>query len=176
MTEQYGFGKELQSSIQNIEQSMRRTGRTTRMLEALKDGDRVVTYSEASASYLRQLIRERGLNVNVRVCEPTPGALADMERVKASDGETVFDHTWIYMYYRAALDGASAMLNRRAVQLSGWSEAHEETRRLAIHAKIMDPATPMNEAAELQDQMTKERKFYSEDGKEVQTPITYRGT
>jgi hypothetical protein len=153
MTEQYGFDKALEKSLQQIQHDMRRTGKTTRMIGMLKHGDRVVTHSEVHASQLRHLIRARKIDAEVIVREPKPEVLRDMLGVGTSKGETVFEHTWVELYYQASISNASKLLNEMAVELSGWSEAHEETRRRALAAKIMDPNTTMQEAGQLQREL-----------------------
>ncbi|SEG15305.1 hypothetical protein [Marinobacterium lutimaris] len=125
----FGIGNALQAMVRIYTQSARRTGRTTLMLDSLKDGDRVVCRSSNEARRLKNLVRERGLDVGCIVVSPEcPERLFDYG---TPQGRTVFDHDWVESYYELSLARAVSDIERLHRQFSGYGEVHRETARAA---------------------------------------------
>ena len=120
----------MQAMVRVYIQGARQTGRTTSLLESLKDGDRVVCATPAHAKDLERRCRPRGLQVELVVVEPHR-AHEDMFKRGPAAGRTVFDHVWIEMYYQLVLERAAADVDFLQRETSGFGTAHIETREKA---------------------------------------------
>lgn len=125
----FGISSAIRSMLVMYRQVSRRTGRTTSMLDALKDGDRVFFVDSREASRVERLCRERGLKVDCCTC-PVSNIGRAMERGTAQ-GKVIFDHTFVEEYYARAIDAAEADISQVQQACSGFGEPHLETRRKA---------------------------------------------
>lgn len=50
----------------------------------------------------------------------------------ASEGRTIFDHSWVELFYLNAIKDAKSQLQHLATELSVFGEAHRETQRKAM--------------------------------------------
>ena len=98
-------------------QSARRTGRTSLLIESLKDGDRVVCAALPEARRLQKLADARGVNVKFTVVEPSRPEL-----LTASTGRTVFDHSWVEQYYMASLKQCQSDIDTMQRNMSGTGD------------------------------------------------------
>lgn len=99
----------LRAALNLFEQGARRSGRTTRMIEALRNGDTIICASGAYAGELTRLIgRERPelISVRVFVCE----TFEDAYRRTRGAGRVILDHEWVRVFYHRALDQAEREL------------------------------------------------------------------
>jgi hypothetical protein len=125
----FGIGNAVKGAAEVLFMSARRTGRTTALLEALKDGDRVVCPNEASARHMRHELKKWRKKVAVFVVPVNePNKLFSQP---SSDGRTVFDHVWVEDYYRAQIAEAAKDIDHWQAQSSGFGAAHVETRHRA---------------------------------------------
>ncbi|MGN8004139.1 hypothetical protein ACTJKQ_13205 [Acidovorax sp. 22279] len=125
----FGIGAAIYGAARVYFQSARRTGRTTALLDGLKDGDRVCCATGDEARHLERQCRERGLQVQVFTLPPNQ-AFQVFDR-GTPQGRTIFDHGWVELYYLAALENARAELDHLQRQASGFGAAHFETRAKA---------------------------------------------
>ena len=133
----FGIGQAMRGMAQVYALSARRTGRTTSLVESLKNGDRIVCATEPERRHLQMLCRERNLEVGVIIVAPR-----DPQRLferGTSTGRTIFDHGWVEAYYQAAIERCNSDIDHLQTQASGWGEAHEETRRRAIEISKWNP-------------------------------------
>lgn len=125
----YGIGVALSGGMEIYFTGARATGRTTSLVESVKDGDRVIFADSREAERVRQLCLERGVNIEVCVIDPkTPERVFEREPAK---GRTIFDHTWVEKYYFAVIMRAGRDLDRLERETSGYGATHRETRRRA---------------------------------------------
>lgn len=125
----FGIGAGVEGAVEVYFQSARRTGRTTSMVNSLKDGDRVLFSNEREAKRVERMFKERGVDVKCLVVDPNA-----LERVKAhgtSQGRTIMDHSLVEQMYSNALRDTRAWVAHFEQSLSGYGEAHRETRRRA---------------------------------------------
>lgn len=125
----FGIGAAIRGAANIYFQSARQTGRTTSLVESVKDGDRIVFTNEREAERVRRLCLERGVTVECVVIKPM-----EPERVfnrGTPGGRTIFDHSWVEQFYMLAIDNAAQAIDRLERQSSGYGEAHRETRRKA---------------------------------------------
>lgn len=106
----------------------RATDRSTTLLSSLKDGDRVIFASEQERRRFAGMARDRELKIDCVVIDPKAYVDEAIHRLGTSRGRTIFDHSWIEIYYIDALRSASQDIDRFQERLSGWGEAHERTR------------------------------------------------
>ena len=107
-------------------QTARLTGRTTSLINSLKDGDRVCCATTDEARHLERMCKLHGLQVTV-ITLPVRDAHRIFEK-GTSQGRTFFDHTWVERYYMAAVERAQDEIDQLQRESSGLSEAHERTR------------------------------------------------
>lgn len=125
----FGIGAALQGMAQMYFRSARQTGRTTSLVESVKDGDRIVFMDVKEANRVRRMCELRGLVVECVVFDPeTPDRAFERG---TPVGRTLFDHSWVEQYYRNAIGKAKREIDFFERQSSGNSEAHQETRRCA---------------------------------------------
>jgi hypothetical protein len=123
----FGIGIALQGMAGMFFQMSRRTGRTTSLLESLRHGDRVVCVDTRQAWHMERACKERELDVTIIVVSPSsPERLFERP---TSEGRTVFDHTWVELFYFEALTACARELDKLQRESSGYGTAHIETRR-----------------------------------------------
>lgn len=125
----FGIGAAMRGMTHVYIQTARRTGRTTSLVESVKDGDRIVFMDSREAERVRRMCLERGAKVECIVVPPKePERL--LERAPA-EGRTIFDHSWVEQRYLAVIDREVEMLGTLERETSGYGAAHRETRRAA---------------------------------------------
>lgn len=126
----FGIGAAIRGAIDVYICAARRTGRTTALLESLKDGDRVVCHETKHQRELQRLCRERKLNVEVILVPVTKPE--DVFMRGTSEGRTLFDHAWLEAYYADVVEEAAKRVDYWQTQSSGYGTAHIRTRQAAI--------------------------------------------
>jgi hypothetical protein len=127
MMDHFGIGTALQGMLQTYENTARRTGRTTSLIESLRDGDRVVVENQAVKRHIVDLLQERGLKVDVIIVDPRK--FSTLFQQPPSKGRTLFEHTWVYERYKFMLEETAADIDKWQRETSGYGTAHIETRR-----------------------------------------------
>lgn len=97
----------------------RRSGRTSRMIEQIRDGETVVCLNQQGARQVQRLLAERGLrSVRITSCAPDLGEF--MSTTAGCTGRVHLDHLWVHEWYSAAiiratkeLEGAVASRDRK---------------------------------------------------------------
>ncbi|MEO8299949.1 MAG: hypothetical protein ABI574_19325 [Burkholderiales bacterium] len=116
----FGIGAAMRSLAQIYAQSARRSGRTTRLVESLKDGDRVVFVNVRQADLVRSMCHKRGVDVECIVM--SPGRPHDLLMLRPSRRRTIFDHGWVEDYYLKRIEGALGEIDDLQERLSGPAE------------------------------------------------------
>lgn len=128
-SDHFGIGAAMRAMHRVYAMSARRTGRTTSLVESVKDGDRIVFASTPEARRVERLLRERGVKVECIVVEPKqPGKLVERG---TSQGRTIFDHAWVAHFYELAIEDADRAIGELQEKTSGYGPAHRETKRRA---------------------------------------------
>jgi hypothetical protein len=97
----FGIGAAVKAIVEIYLQGARRTGRTTSLLDSLKNGDRVVFSNHKEANRVSRLLRERNLLVKCIVIDTKqPYNLFNLEK---PIGKTLFDHSWVEQFYLEAV-------------------------------------------------------------------------
>lgn len=125
----FGIGAAIQGAARIYIQSARRTGRTTSLVESVQEGDRVFFSDIKEAHRVLRLCKERGVNIECLVVDPKKPEQAFS--FGTSQGRTLFDHSWVEQYYLQAIERAQNEIDHFQQQLSGYGEAHQETKRKA---------------------------------------------
>ena len=125
----FGIGAAIQGIASVYFRSARQTGRTTSLVESVKDGDRIIFANGKEAERVRRLCLERGVTVECIVVEPkTPERVFERG---TPEGRTIFDHSWVEQRYLFVLDCAQQEIDHLEREASGYGEAHRETKRRA---------------------------------------------
>lgn len=126
----FGIGAAMTAMTRIYAQTARRTGRTTSLVESVKDGDRIVFAERMEAVRVKRLRLERGVEVDCIVVDPK-NASRLFERAP-SEGRTIFDHTLVERFYEATIERAAEEIDLMERQASGFGAAHRETSRCAL--------------------------------------------
>lgn len=127
--DQFGIGAAVLGAAQIYFRSARGSGRSTSLVESVKDGDRVVFVNQEEVRRVQRLFLERGVQVGCVVIDPrTPERVFERGTPK---GRTIFDHSWVEQFYALAIERACCDIDHLERQASGFGAAHTETRRQA---------------------------------------------
>lgn len=124
-TDFFGIGTALRAILSTYRQTARRTGRTTRLLDALRDGDRVIVASSEEHRHLASLVRMRGLDVAVMCLSPRDFHPAGLQGIP---GRTYFDHGWVEAFYEQQLSYAERALAEMQERLQPVARQNYEYR------------------------------------------------
>lgn len=125
----FGIGAGVSAAVGMYFACARRTGRTTSLVESLKNGDRVVFADPKEARRVEQLCKERGVEVQCIVIPPKePQRVFDRP---PSEGRTLFDHTWLEQFYAYVFIRAAKDLDHFERETSGYGAPHRATKRQA---------------------------------------------
>ena len=102
MTDQYGVGNALRAFHHSMVMASRGTGRTTRMLEMVKDGDRIVLTQQNRRREIEHLLKAMGKDVTIIAVHPRN--IDQIFNGPQPKGYTHFDHEWVDEYYRIRMD------------------------------------------------------------------------
>jgi len=127
----FGIGQAMKGMTTVYFQSSRRTGRTVSMVESLKDGDRVCFADSREAERVSKMLRERNIE-NVECIVISPDDPYKLRERGTSQGRTIFDHTWVERFYLNAIATSEKDIDLFQKEMSGFGEAHLETRRKAF--------------------------------------------
>lgn len=120
----FGIGAAMQGVAGIYFRSARQTGRTTSLVESVKNGDRIVFADSKEAERVRRMCLARGVDVECVVVEPSnPGRVFDRG---PSKGRTLFDHAWVEQHYLHAIEHAQAVIDDIERRASGRGEARKE--------------------------------------------------
>lgn len=127
----FGIGAGVMGAVNVYLTCGRRSGRTTSLIESVKDGDRIIFAEPGEADRVRRLIKERGIDVECIVVNP--GDPIGIPRLSTSpdDGRTILDHTWVERYYEAGIKRLARNIDNIQEGLSGYGAKHRETKRAA---------------------------------------------
>jgi hypothetical protein len=125
----FGIGVAALGALRAVLMAMRGTGRTTRLIESLQDGDRVVFTNEREARRVERLAKDRGKDI--AWCVVDPKKPNDVYGYPQSRGRLRFDHTWLEQYYEAELHSAAIRIRHIQDNASGRGEPHRQTQDAA---------------------------------------------
>lgn len=122
----FGIGNAMRALAHAYIQTARQSGRTTRLLDSLKDGDRVVCATPREAEVLTKKCRERGLKVDC-ISVP-PGEIHRLLDRKKSERRTVFEHTWVEQFHLYQIERTAAEIDGFEDVLSTWDGIGKDPR------------------------------------------------
>jgi hypothetical protein len=126
--DQFGIGSAIKGCAINFFAASRQSGRTTQLIESLKNGDRVVCISSKDAEWLRRRIKEFDKDIDV-ISIPTKDAGKIFDHA-TSKGRTIFDHRWLEQFYIEAIDRLEKEIDYLQRESSGFGAAHIETKMM----------------------------------------------
>ena len=140
----FGIGQAMKGMALTYFAASRRTGRSTSLVESVKDGDRVVCFVPEEAKRLRHLCAERGVKAEFVVIDPAR-AEEVFQRGGTPAGRLIFDHLWVEAYYMRAIEQATREIDQLQREASGFGTAHLETRRRAEELARWPHGAPQSE-------------------------------
>lgn len=116
------------AGIEMFELGARRTGRTSRLLEQVQDGDRIICL-DRDRRLLEQQLRDMGKSrVSVGSCQPDPVLLLKKFGTMPR-GRTFVDHEWCRAYFALAINQARQDLAKLLAAMSKtWPDAPPSQR------------------------------------------------
>ena len=127
----YGIGAALHGAFEILMRASRATGRTTHMIESVKEGDRICFARAQEAERVRRLLQSRGIK-GVECIVVNPRTPHDLMGRGTAQGRLIFDHGWVEEFYSRALEQATAEVGQLQRMCSGYGEAHEKTKHQAM--------------------------------------------
>lgn len=126
----FGIGAATSSMLAMYFETGRRTGRTSSLVESVKDGDRLIFTTEREARRVKTLCKERGVDIEIAVCDPAqPDGLLIRPPAR---GRTMFDHTWVEQFYMNKVTRATADIDYLEKVMSREPDRGEEPNR-SVH-------------------------------------------
>lgn len=125
----FGIGAGVTAVVRTFFQAARATGRTTSLVESLKTGDRVVFLNEREGRRVQAMCKDRGVEIQITVNDARYLDRLLSHGPPRHDGRLVFDHSWVEEFYSHTIEQAQRKLDHFQRELSGYGEAHRETRR-----------------------------------------------
>lgn len=111
----FGIGSAIKASVRMYSQMARQTGRTTQLLNALQDGDAVITWSQDEAKRMDMLLRRMrpGLKVSFRVMDKDQGPYDAVRLFHGGipEGRVYFDHMLVERFYSNAIDETERLID-----------------------------------------------------------------
>lgn len=107
-----GIGAGVEASAYIYFTATRQTGKTTRLIEALKSGDRVVCRSDKEKRRMFYQLRNRGIDDVEVVSVPPDQPFRLVDRFPPSNGRTFFDDVWLQDFYLQEIKAAGRSLDR----------------------------------------------------------------
>lgn len=135
MKDFWGIAPALKSSVDLYFSVARQTGRTTRLVESLKTGDRVIVMKIDHGRHIQRLCKERDVDITFSVIDVND--YSKLYSLGTSEGSTIFDHVWLEFFYKNELERLGKFIEESESRLSGYDWRHRETaRRFAEEAEI----------------------------------------
>ena len=126
----FGISQAVLGAVETYFRAARRTGRTTSMLDGLKNGDRVIFATHQEAKHAEKLFKENNQDIQCVVAKPeSPDLILIIGGI--SQGRTIFDHGWIEKFYINRINQCGKDIRYFEIQMSGYGEPHRITRRKA---------------------------------------------
>lgn len=128
----YGHLSAARVGVEMFETFQRQTGRTVRLVESARPGDRIIVHAAEAARYVEHLLRsqdpERARTIRVTAVSDLPNPMALLSHLQGTAGpyqRVLLDHEW----------------SRRAL-VAGMRSLGEDLERLRAHLNARAPAEP----------------------------------
>ena len=130
----FGIGQAVKGAVKVYFMSARQTGRTSSLVESLKNGDTVVFANTREEKRVRNFCKERDIKINTIVTSPkNPSEV--FGKITVGKGRTIFDHSWVEQYYMNAIERAQSEIDHFQRETSGFGMAHIETKMQAMEMR-----------------------------------------
>jgi len=104
--DEYGYGAAIKTGLQFFETASRQSGRTTRLLERVKDGDRIIVSNPAMGQLIQGKLAQLGKRLVQVLVVPIDGTYPPRVSPRmfgVHSGRTYFEHTWTLEFYKNLL-------------------------------------------------------------------------
>lgn len=120
----FNIEKDITDIIKQYFDLNRGTGRSTKLLDIVKDDDRVIFVNRTQAMMFENLCKSRGLKVKCIDISPEIDCLDSIYQyprlMGLRPGKTYFDHVWIEMHYKYKIQQAAAEINKVQAYMSRY--------------------------------------------------------
>ena len=124
MSDIYGMANALKAYLSHLDECSRGTGRTTKMLEMVKDGDLIVCHSAQEAARVKRRCQRQGKEV--RTVFGGRGKVFDRVSMFGVEG-VHFDHEWVRQNLLDGLYEAEGFIKNMELLCSQREEGHVVT-------------------------------------------------
>jgi len=139
----FNYGITIKAFMTGLFRGLRRTGRTTRLLKDMKDGDVLIVSNRLGSNYdnmLKHQAKELGKNINIIKLDATERGLYDIfdssirrGRRYPADTNFFYDHIFLEDYYESAILRADELLDKTQDSLSEiWCENKTQSKAESI--------------------------------------------
>jgi hypothetical protein len=139
----FNYGITIKAFMSGLFHGLRRTGRTTRLLETMKDGDVLIVSNRFGLNYdnlLKHQAKKLGKNINVIGIEATERGLYDIFDLPSRRGKRFpantnffYDHVFLEDYYGSVILRADELLDKTQDSLSEiWCENKTQSKAESI--------------------------------------------
>lgn len=119
----FNIGLELLEAMDDYYNSARGTGRTTYLLNKVKNDDVVIFVDLMQANYFEKLAKSKGIDVVCRVIDSNDYPSVEFQnklRSIRSKGNTYFDHVWFEKFYKQSMIDAIKQIEYMQIDLSNY--------------------------------------------------------
>lgn len=113
----YGIGGALRGIFEGFTHGARLSGRTTRMVEAVRSGDVIICRDDADIRHVKLRLKDRGDLLDVRVVTAKYAFCGNFARNLHRVGKVYFTHGLVEEHYEQALKRADYDLERMEYEL-----------------------------------------------------------
>lgn len=117
----FGIGTALTAVFEVYKHSARQTGRTSHLVNHVRDGDTVIFSDNNHLNHFKKELNvKRGrIDINLIVCSIERDGDLDLRNVKPTQGQVFFDHEFIELYHQASIQWSINNLNKLSSHYSG---------------------------------------------------------
>lgn len=112
------------AAMNNLFISARRTGRTSLLVDNVRDGDTVVFTNEREAKRVAEMVKARGKTIKTLVASPT--YLHRLMQGPPARERFVFDHSWLEEAYTNAIHETALALDSISRHMSARESEQED--------------------------------------------------
>lgn len=105
----FGIGPAMRAMLRTYTQCARGSGRTTSLINSVRDGDRIICALAVERVRLSNLLHQAGRDVEVLDIPPEHSDAVVSLPLRA--GRTIFEHTWVEEFYTITLAQAARQID-----------------------------------------------------------------
>lgn len=128
----YGIGPAVQAAADVYFAAARRSGRSARLVESVRDGDAVVFLNKADQRRFERDLAESGRAPDVRLTVSGPGHMRVLYQwyldLRPKPSRILFDHRFLQEWYQSEVERIRQQVAAMQVGCWSWGEACSQSR------------------------------------------------